>query len=100
EAVRIPFVDLSGWERRPGDDARHEQLLEMMSTGFPERGISPAPPEHIAKMRAELPCIRVRPEEVAAIAMSDDRPTGFSKAERLGRWILERITPEAECARI
>ena len=67
---------------------------------FPTMGYRPPLRSISKKMRAELPCIRVRPEEVAAIAMSDERPTGFGKAERIGRWILERITLAAEHASI
>ena len=96
EAARVPFIDLSGWVRRPADDDRQEELLNMMARGIPEHGIPPADPAHIAKARGELPCIRVRPEEVAAAGLSPKRPAEFGLVERTARWILERITIGAE----
>jgi hypothetical protein len=94
ESVYLPLIDFATWEPRAEDDARHAQLLADMETGFPQHGIPPAEPEHIAAVAAELPCIRVRPEEVAAAGMSDARMVAFRQAERGGRWILELLTPD------
>lgn len=96
DAARIPFIDLSGWVRRPDDEVRHASLLRKMEVGIPEHDILPADGSHVAKVRAELPCIRVRPEEAAAAGLSPTRPAPFSLVERTGRWILERITEGAE----
>jgi hypothetical protein len=92
-AAHIPLVDLSGWRRRPEDDARHEALLLDMERGLPDLNVSPADPSHIARVRAELPCIRVRPEEVAGAALFSDRPVGFELAEQAGLWILDHLRP-------
>jgi hypothetical protein len=64
ESAKVPIIDHSDWEERPDDNARHQQLLAMMKNGT--NGEPPASPEEIEAVRAELPCIRVRPEETAA----------------------------------
>lgn len=94
EAVRIPFVDYADWVARPEDDARHRQLLEMMRTGIPGH-IPPADAAHIAKMEKELPCIRVRPEEVAAIGLCDQRPATISQVEPTGKLIIKLISDKS-----
>lgn len=92
EAARVPWVDLSGWRRREGDDARHLELLSMMREGVEEFAIEPASAAHIENVEKQLPCIRVRPEEAAAPGLSEHLPLGFEEAERLGGWILEKLT--------
>jgi hypothetical protein len=89
EAARIPFIDLCGWRPRPLDDQRHADLLRRMEEGIPEYGIPPAPRDHIEKVRQELPCVRVRPEEVAAVGLSPERPAQFELTARTGLWILD-----------
>ncbi len=93
ESVYLPLINFDSWETRAEDNARHQQLLADMTTGFPQYGIPPAEPEHIAAVAADLPCIRVRPEEVAAAGMSNDRMVDCRRAERGGLWILELMTP-------
>lgn len=86
ESAEVPILDLSAWPRRAGDDERHRSLVNLMRrTGVPE--------DHVQKVEAELPCIRVRPEEVAAAGMADVVPATYDRAERGGRWILEMLTP-------
>jgi len=51
----------------------------------------PAEADHVDRVRKELPCIRVRPEEVAATGMFDDLPATFSQLEPAGEWILQRL---------
>jgi hypothetical protein len=97
EAAKVPFVDLTGWVERLDDEPRFRRLLEFMRDGIP--GFAPpAEPEHIARVEAELPCIRLRPEEAAAAGMTDRRPATFDQVERGGRWIVERLTVGAEHA--
>ena len=91
EAAKIPLVELSRWRRRSGDDARHEELLLLLERGDASNGIPKASQDHIARVRAELPAIRVRPEEVAGAAMHPVRPVGFELAEQAGLWILDRL---------
>lgn len=97
ETAKIPYLDPSGWVERPGDKSKQQELLKAMREGIP--GFAPpAAPVHIAKVEAELPCIRIRPEEVASAGMTDHRPIDYERAERYGRWIIERLTPESERA--
>jgi hypothetical protein len=99
DAARVPFVDLSDWVERPDDGPRCRKLLQLMTDGIP--GFAPpAEPEHVAEVEAELPCIRFRPEEAAAVGMADRRPASFDQVERAGRWISERLTVGAERASI
>ncbi len=90
DAARIPYIDISGWVRRDDDDERHNRLLEQMIEGIPGR-IPPADPAHVSKVRSELPCIRVRPEETAAAGLFEDRPARFAQVEPAGQWILEQL---------
>ena len=94
ESVYLPLIDFDTWENRADDNERHDRLLEKMRDGIPAHGIPPAEPQHVSAVAADLPCIRVRPEEVAAAGMSDSRRAAFLQAERGGRWILEILTPE------
>ncbi len=93
DAVRIPLVDLRGWRRRDADDERHSSLLRLMELGNDAARIPKASKEHIERVRAELPCVRVRPEEVAGAALFLDRPVGFDEAERAGLWLRAQLQP-------
>ena len=95
ESAKVPLVDFNGWEIRPDDEISQRALLEKMRTGIPPN-IPPAPPQHVQKVEAELPCFRVRPEEIAAAGMGDDPPANFDQAERGGRWILSLLTEGVE----
>lgn len=63
EALEIPIIDLTSWPPgRPEDQQWFEEILRLLAELDP-----PAPAEHIAAQRAELPnVVRYRPEEVAA----------------------------------
>jgi hypothetical protein len=93
QSVRFPLVHFEGWQRREDDDARHEALLELMRRGIPESGIDPAPLEHVARVKAELPCIRVRPEEAAATGLFNDLPAVFGQLAPAGEGVLAQIPP-------
>jgi hypothetical protein len=97
ESAKVSLVDLTGWPARSEDEAQQARLLRMMREGI--LGFAPpAPPEHIARVQGELPCVRVRPEEVAALAMAVRLPANFERAERGGRWIREWITDDVQTA--
>ena len=94
ESVYLPLIEFNGWEIGTEDKTRHVQLLHDMTTGFPQYGIPPAVPDQVAAVAADLPCIRVRPEETVAAAMFSNRSVGFQEAARGGRWIMEMFTPD------
>ncbi len=97
ESSKVSLLDLTGWPARPEDEAQQARLLRMMQEGI--LGFAPpASPEHIERVRGELPCVRVRPEEVAASAMAVRLPANFERAELGGRWIMEWITDDVQAA--
>ncbi len=97
ESSKVALLDLAGWPARSEDEVQLARLLRMMRDGIP--GFAPpASPEHLERVRSELPCVRVRPEEVAASAMAVCLPANFERAERGGRWIMEWITEEIQTA--
>lgn len=97
ESSKVPLVDLTGWPARSEDQAQQARLLRMMQAGIP-RFAPPASPEHIDRVRSDLPCVRVRPEEVAASAMAVRLPANFERAEKGGRWIMEWLTDDVQSA--
>ena len=98
-SAAVPLADVAGWVARSDDNERHQQLIQKMTDGIP--GFAPpANPAHVQKVKASLPCIRVRPEEVAGAALSTNLPAHFVNAESAGRWILESITKGAAHALI
>jgi hypothetical protein len=97
ESAKVPLIDLTDWPARPDDQVRHQDLLRAMQNGIP--GFAPpVDSQHVAAVAAQLPCIRVRPEEVAAAGMAEPLAANFTKAERGGRWILELLTPDVQGA--
>jgi hypothetical protein len=97
ESSKVSLLDLTDWPERAEDKVQQASLLKRMQDGI--AGFAPpAPPEHIEKVKEELPCVRVRPEEVAASAMAVSLPANFEKAERGGRWIIECLTGDAQTA--
>ena len=81
----VHLVSLENWQRRPDDDARHKDLLSKMQQGG-------ASQQHVDCVALELPCIRVRPEEVAGSGLFDHPPaTGFNELESAGNWIMNKI---------
>lgn len=95
ESVRVPLVDFNGWQRRDDDDRRHAKLLDDMRNGVLKHNIPPAPPEHVAAVEAQLPCIRVRPEEVAGAGMIEELPGAFEETAQAGTLLLGLISPPA-----
>jgi hypothetical protein len=91
ESAKISLVNVDGWPIRPDDDQRHEAVLEKMRRGIPNHA-PPAPPEHVDRVAAELPCIRVRPEEVVASGIFDDLPVAYAQLEPAGQFIVARLS--------
>jgi len=90
----VPILNIEGWPKdRDDDKERHDKLLDLMRNGRPTNTppIPPASQEHVDKVEASLPCIRVRPEEVAAAAIADKIPCGYRDAERGGKWIFTQL---------
>jgi hypothetical protein len=78
-------VSAADWPHRPADDARHAGLLAELERHFGND------PNYLARVRSELPCPRVAPEEIAGAAMFPDlldRPADQTFAERAGKWIV------------
>jgi hypothetical protein len=95
DSVYVPLVNFEGWPKREDDKKRHEALLDKMRNGIPKYSIPPAKPEHVERVAAEVDCIRVRPEEVAATGLYNDLPARFAQLEPGGTWILSQIPPAA-----
>lgn len=93
ESVRVPLVDLSDWVVRPDDDTRHTALIERMTNGIGD--YPPADPQHVARIVASPPCIRVRPEEVAAAGLAMALPIKFDMAKFWGEWIVKRVAEQS-----
>lgn len=74
------------WPYRPRvDDARHAQLLDVLAT------VPRFTAADLARIRSELPCPRVAPEEVIAACMYPDlpdRPADQAFATRAASWLL------------
>lgn len=89
ESAKVPLIGLETWELRVDDEQRHNSLLEWMRNGI--GNAPPAKSEHVTRVQEELPCIRVRPEEVAASGMFD-LPATFAQLEPAGQWVLQRLS--------
>jgi hypothetical protein len=121
-SARIDLVDFTTWEPRADDDLRHEQLLAQLDEDLTRYRQELAGLEnrvsldeaatarrtvlqqrvsdletHIPRCRAELPCCRVRPEEVAGAGLVDssDRPVAFPVATAAGRLALDLLIRHA-----
>src|SRR5205814_9063516 len=55
ESALAPLVDFNGWEIRPSDEFRQNDLLEKMRTGIPKYNIPPVDPQRILMMECEIP---------------------------------------------
>jgi hypothetical protein len=93
-SVRINLVKLAEWPSRPADVARHKELLDLLD-GDPK-----VSRDHVAAVRAEVTCVRYRPEEVAGAASSPEPPVSFvvaqAAAEHITRAFARRATPLTE----
>ena len=75
------------WPRRPHlDDPNHQRLITILGVHGGVDG------PYISRVRKELPCPRVAPEEVAGSGMYPDlqeRPADQEFADRAGQWIMD-----------
>jgi hypothetical protein len=83
-SVGCPLIKEEEWMPREEDREWLEQIICALEEGG-------ADPQHIEAERADLPCVRFRPEEVAAAGTSSELPVGFAYATRVGREIVERL---------
>jgi hypothetical protein len=84
-SARLPLVDTTDWPTdRPGDRAFQELLVHILEhTG--------ASPDHVAAVRTEIGCARIRPEEVAGAALFSALPVRHPGAEAAGLVLIERL---------
>ena len=68
----VLLLDVGGWPSRSEDAAWHATIVDQLGQGRRR-----ASPEHIAAVRAEIPCARFRPEEVAAAGALYPPTAGF-----------------------
>ncbi len=86
-SLGIPIIDMTDWPAgRPGDRERQEELVRMLAT-HP----SPEYMAHAARIRGQIGCPRVRPEEVAGACLEDVLPAAFEQCESNGRTILTML---------
>jgi hypothetical protein len=84
-SARLPLLDTTDWPAdRPGDREFQELQVHVL-----ER--SGASPDHVAAVRTEIACARIRPEEVAGAALFSTLPVRFPSAEAGGRVLVERL---------
>ena len=82
-AVIELVVTGADWPHRAdADDQRHEGLVRLLEKHFPN-------PDYLARVRAELPCPRVAPQEVAGAAMCPNPPADQAFCERAASWVME-----------
>jgi hypothetical protein len=84
-SARLPLLDTTDWPLdRPGDRAFQELVVHILErTG--------ADPDHVAAVRTELGCARIRPEEVAGAALFSVLPVRHASAECAGLVLVERL---------
>jgi hypothetical protein len=79
-----PLIDLTNWPAdRAGDREPQEELVRMMQTDP-----SPIYQAQAARIRSQIGCPRVRPEDVAGGCLEDVLPAGFEQCDSNGREIL------------
>lgn len=88
-AVGVNLVSHDEWPKRPEDVERQSELIELMKKGAP--GVPPVPTDHISRVESELPCFRIRPEEISGAALFDVYPVNFPDSELAGKWLIRQI---------
>lgn len=76
-------LDLKSWPARPSDEEWQRFVMRALDGSATE--------VHLAELAADLPAVRIRPEEVAACSAVQDIPLGFSVAEQLAAEVLAVI---------
>jgi hypothetical protein len=81
------ILDVTGWPAsRPGDTERQEELVRWM-----EANPAPAFQTQAARIRGQIGCPRIRPEDVAGGCMEDVLPARFDDCDSNGRGILAML---------
>ena len=80
-SVNWPYLDTVGWPPgRPGDAEFQAGLVKLLErTG--------CPPDHVEAVKKEIGCARIRPEEVAGVALYPALPVRHPEAEDGGYFI-------------
>ena len=80
-----PILDAAGWpSNRAGDAEWQRHIIDLLR----KNGASS---EHVAAVAEDVGCVRFRPEEVVAGAISADVPIDFATADTLAKEILSDI---------
>ena len=87
-ATGLEMLDRSTWRARPEDEEAHRQLVETLEDWHQKGRVDRA---HVEGVRAEVGCMRYRPEEVAAASATDPRPVEYERAERAGTVVLAEL---------
>jgi hypothetical protein len=97
---RWPLVDEGTWPVRQDDEARfrdlHQEIqrhAELLCLKF---GLNLSDEsKYIDHMADELPCVRIRPEEVAAACEQLRLPAVFAQCEPAGRALIAKLAAES-----
>jgi hypothetical protein len=99
-SCRWPLVQEDTWPLRPEDEIRFgelqqlirahlERLCEKSALSFAEEST------YVDRMADELPCVRIRPEEVAVACEQKRLPASFAECEPAGRALVPKLVARA-----
>jgi hypothetical protein len=74
---------------RPGDNEWQERIVNLLEDQYPE---------HAAAVRADLSCVRFRPEEVVGASAKDGWAHDFVAAEAAGSEVLADMAAAGKLA--
>lgn len=83
--IMVPLIDHASWTLRPNDEFSQLNLIPYIA----QRGASH---QHLLDAANEIPCIRFRPQEVAAACLSAARPVNMKRAEELATELDQDMT--------
>ena len=79
------LIDTSNWPKRPEDKAWHEKLVKFLES-------TDASPAHIKRVKKDIGCARIRPEEVAGACLEEVPPYAkFQACELNGQYVVAEI---------
>jgi hypothetical protein len=81
QTLKLPLLLLPSWPLRPDDESAQRSLLGLLSRLRQRLSITI---HQLINARAQLPCRRYRPEEVAAACVVGGHPTHFDQAAPAG----------------
>lgn len=81
----IELVDSNTWEKRDSDNIWFDLLIQNL-------GSTNVPYEHVHILKKQIPCARIRPEEIAASCQLANKPNVFHDVLPLSELLLEEIT--------